>query len=215
MLKNLFSKQRRNLTRARKNAILSVKRMFKKIAVVSSWFLITPIALVFLFVLLSQHEKISSLANVGPAVTEEGFSAPNRLEGQVYGVQITDMRPFYVANFLKNTRLEPYSHYMVEVSDKYGLDYRLIPAIAMKESGAGNAIPQTSYNAWGFENGKTQFDSWETAIDKVGKTLKERYVDKGLVTPDQIMPVYAPPQLLTGGKWAKDINYFFEKLQSL
>lgn len=189
--------------------------MFKKIAIVSSWFIITPIVLAFLFVLLSQHRKITYLSKVGPAVTTEGYAQSNQLDGQVLGVQISDMRPFYVENFLKNTRLAPYSNYMVEVSDKYGLDYRLIPAIAMKESGAGNAIPEASYNAWGFENGRTQFESWETAIDKVGKTLKERYIDRGMTTPDEIMPVYAPPQMLTGGKWAKDVNYFFEKLQTL
>lgn len=189
--------------------------MFKKIAIFSSWFLLTPIALLFFLVLLTQHKKINYLSKVGPTIENEGYAQSNQVEGDVLGVQISDMRPYYISNFLKKTRLEPYSQYIVEVSDRYGIDYRLIPAIAMKESGAGNAVPETSYNAWGFENGKTQFESWEQAIDKVGKTLKERYIDKGMVTPDQMMAVYAPPQLLTGGKWAKDINYFFGKLTQI
>ena len=189
--------------------------MFRKIAIVFSWFLITPIALAFLFILINQHNKIDYLAKVGPSIAAQNYSQNNQLDGQVLGVEISDMRPYYIANFLKNTRLEPYSHYMVEVAENYGLDYRLIPAIAMKESGGGNAIPESTHNAWGWENGRTVFPSWEIAIDTVGRTLKTKYVDRGLTTPEEIMPVYAPPQITTGGKWAKDINRFFEKLTTL
>lgn len=187
--------------------------MIRKFAIVFSWFLVTPLVIVSLLVLSSQHQKIISLSDIGPQIAQA--TPNNELEGQVLGIQITDMRPYYVANFLKKTRLEPYSHYIVEVSDKYGLDYRLIPAIAMRESGGGNAVKEYTHNAWGWENGRTVFPSWETAIETVGKTLKTKYADKGLVTPDEIMPVYAPPQIYTGGKWARDINHFFEKLQSL
>lgn len=189
--------------------------MFRKIAIVFSWFLITPVALIFLFVLINQNTKIDYLAKVGPAVTAQNYVPDNRLDGQVLGVEISDMRPYYVANFLANTKLEPYSHYMVETSDRYELDYRLIPAIAMKESGGGSAVPESTHNAWGWENGRTIFPSWEVAIDTVGRTLKTKYVDRGLTTPDEMMPVYAPPQMLTGGKWARDINHFFVKLTTL
>lgn len=189
--------------------------MFKKIAVVSSWFLITPIALVFLFVLINQHKKIDYLAKVGPSIIAEAFHEENQLDGEVLGIQITDIRPYYVENFLKNTKLAPYSNHIVEISDKYSLDYRLIPAIAMKESGGGNAVDESTHNAWGFENGKTRWTTWEEAIDQVGKTLKTRYVDRGMDTPEEMMAVYAPPQIHTGGQWAIDINHFFEKLSSL
>lgn len=200
------------MTRAFTHAIVEID-MHRKFAVVFSWFILTPIVIVLLLVLSSQNSKIISLLDVGPSVAQTSTS--NELDGQVLGIQITDMRPYYIANFLKNTRLEPYSHYIVKVSDKYNLDYRLIPAIAMKESGGGNAVKEYTHNAWGWENGRTVFPSWEVAIDTVGKTLKEKYADRGLVTPDEIMPVYAPPQIYTGGKWAKDVNHFFEKLQSL
>lgn len=188
--------------------------MFRKIAIVFSWFLLTPAALILLFILINQNQKIDYLAKVGPSIASQS-TFENHLEGSVLGVEISDMRPYYVENFLKNTRLTPYSHYIVEISDKYGLDYRLIPAIAMKESGGGNAILEYTHNAWGWENGRTVFPSWEIAIDTVGRTLKTRYVDRGMTTPNEIMPVYAPPQMLTGGKWAKDINHFFEKLTTL
>src|SRR5579872_3097687 len=117
--------------------------MFKRIAIISSWFLITPIALVLLSVLIFQNKKIDYLSKVGPQVATQTY-ADNKLNGDVLGVQITDMRPFYVASFLKGTKLEPYSDFIVETSDKYNIDYRLIPAIAMKESTGGNAVPEST-----------------------------------------------------------------------
>src|SRR3989344_2191800 len=138
----------------------------------------------------------------------------NQFEGQVLGIQITDKRPFTVSNFLKKTPLEPYSSYIVEISDKYGIDYRLIPAIAVKETGGGRTTREGTYNAWGFENGRTKWGSWEEAIDSVARTLKTRYVDRGLITPEQIMPVYAPPAVENGGGWAVAVRNYLEKMES-
>ena len=189
--------------------------MLKKLALIFSWFSLTGLSVALLLVLIYQKNQISYLSKVGPALIAESTPADYSVNGQVLGVAINDIRPFLISNFLKGTRLEPYSHYIVETSDKYNIDYRLIPAIAMKEGGGGNAVPESTHNSWGFENGSTRWTTWEEAIDNVGKTLKTKYVDHGLVTPEQIMAVYAPPQLLTGGKWAQDINYFFSKMESL
>lgn len=183
--------------------------MVKRLALVFVWLLVAPALLASLIAItLAYQEEPLPL-------TAESTNPQNTVEGQVLGVEVTDLRPYQVAKVLKNTVLEPYSFYIIEVSDKYGIDFRLIPAIAMKESGGGNKARADSHNAWGFENGRTNFESWESAIDTVGKTLKERYVAKGLTTPEEIMPVYAPPQMLTGGKWATDVNFFFRKMESL
>jgi hypothetical protein len=189
--------------------------MFKKLALIFIWFLATPSLLVISTVALSKYSQNPRYPPALSLLPDTEIGTQNGQEGQVLGTKITDMRPYQVANLLKNTQLEPYSLLIVGISDKYGIDYRLIPAIAMKESGGGNKARPGSHNAWGFENGRTNFDSWEAAIETVGKTLKERYVAKGLVTPEQIMPVYAPPQIASGGKWAKDVNYFFSKIESL
>ncbi len=188
--------------------------MFKKLGLVFVWFLLTPTLLLGSTVYLKQQRDIAKFLKTAVPIAAESNSQ-NNVDGQVLGIQISDSRPYIVSNFLKQTVLEPYSNYMVETSDKYDIDWRLIPAIAMKESTGGDAAPKESFNAWGFENGKTQFTSWESAIDSVAKTLKTRYIDKGMTTPEEIMAVYAPPQLLNGGKWAKDINYFFSKMESL
>lgn len=205
-----------HLTPKFSHVILGTRRMFQKIAAVSLWFVITPFLLILLTLLTTQKSHIEALSKIIPTVSTPNYkSDENVTEGYVLGVEISDLRPILVANFLKGTKLEPYADYIVQISDKYGIDYRLIPAIAMKESGAGNAINESTHNAWGFENGRTSWSSWEEAIDKVAKTLKVRYLDRGMTTPEEMMPVYAPPQVTTGGKWAKDINRFFLELESL
>lgn len=72
----------------------------------------------------------------------------------------------------KNLPLAGYGETFVEVADKYDLDYRLLPAIAMRESTAGkNACPNDKDNVFGWNSCKTSFISYEQAIDKVGAHL--------------------------------------------
>lgn len=205
-----------NLTLKANSVIVFVyKRMFKKLALGLAWFAVTPPLIIALGFFVASQKANAAAPKLTSSIQATNIVIDNSISGQVLGEQITDMRPILVANFLSGTPLSPYSKYMVQVADDYQIDYRLIPAIAMKESGGGAAINQATHNAWGFENGSTKFDSWETAINAVGKTLKTRYIAKGLTTPEQIMAVYAPPQMETGGKWAKDINYFFSKMEIL
>lgn len=189
--------------------------MFKKLALGVAWFAITPPLIIALGFFVASQKASAAAPKLTSSIQATSIVIDNSISGQVLGEKITDMRPILVANFLSGTPLSAYSKYMVQIADNYQIDYRLIPAIAMKESGGGAAINQATHNAWGFENGSTKFDSWETAIDTVGRTLKNRYIAKGLTTPEQIMAVYAPPALLTGGQWAKDINHFFTQMEIL
>ena len=205
-----------NLTRAISHAILDLYAlMLKKLAIVSVWFALTPVLIIVLLASVTiRDSKVKAQNSLeGLKITEP--SVNNNIEGQVLGIKIDDSRPYIVAKFLKGTPLESYSEEIVKASDKYGIDYRLIPAIAMKESGGGAAVDEASHNAWGFENGKTYFSSWDNAINTVAMTLKLRYIDKGLTSPEQIMTVYAPPALEAGGGWAKDVNLFFSQMETL
>jgi len=187
--------------------------MPKRFGLLFLWF---PSTILFLLLALFYFYTYSHPLILGSKTSSKvayEITEPKDLESQVLGVEITDKRPFVVADFLKSTPLESYGSYIVEVSDKYDIDYRLIPSIAMKESGGGRAAPTDSFNAWGFENGRTRWGSWEEAIDNVGKTLKNRYIDRGLTTPDLMMPVYAPPAMENGGGWARAINNYFHKME--
>ncbi len=112
-----------------------------------------------------------------------------------------------------NSPLYDYAEKIVEVSDKYAFDYRLLPAIAMQESNLCLKIPEGSHNCWGwgiYGDKVTKFSSYDEAIEIVAKGIKEEYLDKGLVTASQIMKKYTPPSL---GSWAKNVNLFIRLLE--
>lgn len=217
MRKNPFPKKHiAHLTQSIFNALLELyNEMLKKLALVSVWILVAPVLILAAGFYLTTEKDNIKLPQVSQSFQSQPAPEENHIEGTVIATEIEDVRPFLVEKLLEGTPLASHSPYIVQVSDKYDIDWRLIPAIAMKESGGGAAVSETSHNAWGFENGRTQFSSWEVAIDTVGKTLQKRYIAKGLTTPEQIMAVYAPPQLETGGKWARDINFFYSKMEAL
>lgn len=101
-----------------------------------------------------------------------------------------------------------YSEFIVSMADKYGVDFRLVPAISGVESTFGKNIPFGSYNAYGWNGGKTRFNSWEEGIEEVTKTLNEKYIKRGLDTPGKIAPVYCPPSKV----WGRNVNFFMEKI---
>lgn len=112
--------------------------------------------------------------------------------------------------------LHPFSETFIQVADKYQLDWRLLPSIAMQESNGGKRVIGNSYNPFGFGiygSKVIRFDSWVEAIEKVGQALKEEYLDKGLKNPEQIMTKYTPPSLEKGGSWAKGVYSFMFELQ--
>lgn len=58
----------------------------------------------------------------------------------------------------------------VLVAEKYGLDYRLLPAIAVRESSGGKAA--CGHNPFGWGSCKMHnFDSYEDAIESLGRNL--------------------------------------------
>jgi hypothetical protein len=125
-----------------------------------------------------------------------------------------DARVAMVKDFFKKYKsdLLPYAQNVVDAADKYNLDYRLVPAIAMQESNLCHKAPKNSYNCWGFAvYGKKvlKFDNYAQAIDTVTKTLAIQYKQQGLETPEQIMTKYTPG---SNGSWAKSVNFFMNQL---
>jgi hypothetical protein len=102
-------------------------------------------------------------------------------------------------------------------SDTQGIDYRMIAAIGMCESNLGKKMPEGSYNAWGYaiysgQSSGAEFGGWEHAIDVMTKFLANRFYSKGLTTPEQIGPIYAPPSVEKGNSWAKCVQRFMDEL---
>lgn len=129
-----------------------------------------------------------------------------------------DGRSKIIENFFKgfNSPLALHSKEFVTVADKYNLDYKLLPAIAMQESNGGQKVIKDSYNPFGYGiYGKMviRFPNWQEAIEKVGKALREDYLDQGLNSPSQIMAKYTPPSAKSDGRWAKGVSHFMEQLR--
>lgn len=133
-------------------------------------------------------------------------------------IEPADGRAKVIEDFFRSYKspLSNHSETFIQVADKYKLDYRLLPAISMQESNGGKKVIKESYNPFGYGiYGKlaVQFQSWDEAIERVGKALREDYLDKGLKTPHQIMTKYTPPSLEKGGAWAKGVTTFMEELR--
>lgn len=129
-----------------------------------------------------------------------------------------DGRFYIIKNYLHqySSPLEPYAGLIIETSQKYDLDYRLLVAIAQQESNLCKKIPENSYNCWGYGiygDLVTRFPGYPQGIETVAKGLKKNYIDKGLHTPNQIMAKYTPPSLEKGGPWAKAVDQFLADLE--
>jgi len=125
-----------------------------------------------------------------------------------------DARVSIVKDFFKKYKsdLLPYAQNIVAAADKYDLDYRLVPAIAMQESNLCHKAPPNSHNCWGYGvYGKNvlKFDNYADAINTVTKTLAIEYKGKGLATAEQIMTKYTPSN---NGAWADSVNHFMDQL---
>lgn len=90
---------------------------------------------------------------------------------------------------------------MVEEAEKNDLDWRLLPAITVRESTGGKFdCKKVSNNAFGWGSCKIGFDSNEKAIETVARNLggnnpntAKHYADK---TTDQILKAYNPPSII-------------------
>ena len=123
-----------------------------------------------------------------------------------------DMRQVILTKYLKkhNSPLASYSACFIFNADKYGLDWRLVPAISGVESTFGKRIPYQSYNAYGWANGKYTFKSWENSIEIVSKTLREKYYDNGTPSIAKIARRYAPPS----NTWERNVKWFMSEIDN-
>jgi len=193
----------------------------------SIWFIATPLTLILSLYLYNQVSSTKTLGSLfrlqAKSLLKDSpyvlfSSLPATVSDIRTAVEMGDARPVIVENFLDlyDSPITSYAKLMVEVSDKYGFDFRLLPAISMVESGGGKAIPEGSYNAWGYGiygDQVIRFSNWGEAIEKVAYGLKVDYIDHGLDTPEEIMPKYAPPSVEKGGPWAKAVSTFMDQMR--
>jgi hypothetical protein len=194
---------------------------WKGLIFASLFFFITPIALgasLFSLASLSKTEEPNkvlaetdfNLISAPKSGAKVFASLPSSFPAVSGVVSASDARAELIRQYLAsyNSPLEPHAEYLVEASDAYGLDYRLLTAIAQQESNLCKKIPPLSYNCWGWgihSQGSLGFSSFEEGIDIVSQGIKENYIDKGYTTIEEIMSKYTP---LSQGSWAFGVNKF-------
>ena len=161
-----------------------------------------------------------------PTIFEGGVGAASGDKlpqmGKVQGVETIietqDARPQIVANFLErhDSPITPYNEYgakIVEIADRYNVDFRLLPALAMQESNLCKKIPEGSFNCLGFgihERGTLGFESYEANFERAAREIKKNYIDIGLTTPAEIMSKYTPS---SNGSWAESVNQWMAEMR--
>lgn len=184
---------------------------------VAAWFATAATTLIFSLVFIFY---LSNVKLVKPTTQNfQLYAALPKTEASITDeIGSADGRAKIIEDFF-NTHKSPlaaHSNTFIQVADKYKLDYKLLPAISMQESNGGRKIINESYNPFGYGIYGTmviRFNSWEEAIERVGKALREDYLDQGLKTPIQIMAKYTPPSLAKEGTWAKGVSSFMEELR--
>ncbi len=134
-------------------------------------------------------------------------------------VETEDARPELIANFLERHQspMTPYDYYgqqLVEIADRHGLDFRLLPAIAMQESNLCRVTnPQAPHNCLGFgihSRGTLDFASYEAGFERAARELKQNYIDQGLDTVSLIESKYTPS---SNGSWADSVNQWMAEIR--
>lgn len=84
-----------------------------------------------------------------------------------------DSRPERLAQYFRARKspLDEFAAQFIEVADRYRLDWRLLPSLAMLETGGGRISRRN--NVFGWASGRARFQSIEASIEHVAKTLAE------------------------------------------
>ena len=199
---------------------------WKNLSLVVLFFVVTPLVIatsLFSLSSFSKTQKPAVLAMQTPPKTSEALesgvsiyaSLPAVLPAISAEVETADARSELIRQYLESYRspLEPHSEIIVATADKYSLDYRLLTAIAQQESNLCKKIPANSFNCWGWgihSRGTLGFTSFEEGIETVSRGLKEKYVDQGYESIEEIMGKYTP---LSQGSWAFGVNYFMQDVE--
>ena len=194
---------------------------WKNVFLITVFFVITPVTLgISLYSLysmsdLNKETPINISSNYSKSGVKIFAALPDSSPSISGNADVSDARPEIVRQYLNkyNSPMEPLANHLVQIADKYNLDFRLLVAIAQQESNLCKIIPPETYNCWGWgihSAGTLGFNSYEEGIETVAKGLRENYLDKGYTTPDEIMKKYTPS---SNGSWAFGVNQFMGEMQ--
>ncbi|MCC7436587.1 glucosaminidase domain-containing protein [Candidatus Nomurabacteria bacterium] len=117
-----------------------------------------------------------------------------------------------------NMPLEGYGMKMVLEAEKNDLDWRLIPAIAVRESTGGkHACKSVSFSAFGWGSCKISFKSYDHAIESIASHLggnntktARYYANKSV---EEILKTYNPPSVVP--TYAQEVIAVMNKIEQV
>jgi hypothetical protein len=205
--------------------ISSIKSFRQRILLLTVFFLIAPLVLLSSFTLLIYRDNLNKnilLNNNEDSIfskTQYGVqvyaSLPSKIPSISTEIGSEDARIEIIRQYLYqyNSPLIPFAYQIVESADKHGIDYRLTTAIAQQESNLCKVIPPESYNCWGWgihSRGTLGFTSYGEGVETVTKGIREKYIDEGYKTIEEIMSKYTP---LSKGSWSNGVLTFMKEMQ--
>lgn len=198
----------------------------RSIALISTFLVFAPIALAAsLFTLVHvtrsvETQKAVEVSAVNAFIQPQSgarlyASLPVTLPSVTATVVSGDARVEIIRKYLDtyNSPMIAHASEIVEAADRYGIDFRLITAIAQQESNLCKRIPPDTYNCWGWgihSRGTLGFTSFTDGIETVSRGLKQEYIDKGYTDPEVIMSKYTP---LSDGSWAHGVQTFLDEME--
>lgn len=188
----------------------------RKILITFSFFVGTPIMIFLCIFYFSYLYTVKNGQVLGANSTGIAYAAlPPADSAFSATIEQENSETEIIRQFLEgyNSPLEPYAADLVAAAKRYDLDYRLLPAIAMQESGACKKVPEGSNNCWGWGiyGGKVlRFNNYPEAIETISKSLSTRYRARGLVTPHEVGQLYNPRNT---NNWAENVTHFMTEMQ--
>jgi hypothetical protein len=190
----------------------------RKFVLLLTFFSAAPLVLTIVLVMIlftSLHHKngVATLAASNEVVYAALPTSQNTFTEEIVpsDARVETLRQFFAKY---KSPLEPYAEKFIIEAEKYDMDFRLLPSIAMQETNLCKKAREGSNNCWGFGvyGGRyTYFETYDQAIEVITKTLATKYRDShGLVTPEEIQKMYTPS---SNGSWAFGVRHFMEKLQ--
>lgn len=116
------------------------------------------------------------LALAGFLLAHSSASVGQQFEPPTYD---EDPRFLILKDFLQRHRspVQDLSDEFLEAADRNKLDWRLLPSIAVIESGAGKT--SENYNIFGWDSGRTDFSTYEHGIHYVARRLARSALYRG------------------------------------
>lgn len=189
----------------------------RKFFVLLAFFTLTPLTITLAVLFLSYHSHKSTVLGIATGPSHSPFMyAALPMGDTVFAASATmsDKRPMSLTAFLSEYQspLTPYAGLMVTKADQYGIDYRLLAAVAMQETTlCKKTLQQAPYNCWGFGIwGKhvTGFGSYAEAIDTISRYFGTKK-EKGIDTLDAIGKIYNPGNV---NNWKENVALVMNQL---